>query len=95
MKTNRLRVVLDTNVFLVSLAEQSPYAAIFDALLDRKFDLVIHHEIIAEYEKIIGQRYDKQVVNDVLKLLLHLENVYRQEVFFRWNLIENDPDGGE
>lgn len=85
-------MVLDTNVFLVSLAEASPYAVIFDKLIDGSFELVIHNEIIEEYEEIIGQRYDYQTVNDVLELLLHLTNVYRQDIFFRWNLIEKDAD---
>lgn len=92
MKTNKLRVVLDTNVFLVSLADKSPYSLIFDALLDEKFELVLHNEIITEYEEVIEKRYSKQVVNDVLELILHLENIYRQEVFYQWNLIEQDPD---
>lgn len=92
MKTNKLRVVLDTNVFLVSLADKSPYALIFDALLDEKYELVVHNEIIIEYEEVIEKRYSKQVVNDVLELILHLENIYRQDVFYQWNLIEQDPD---
>ena len=92
MKTNKLRVVLDTNVFLVSLADKSLYSLIFDALLDEKFELVLHNEIITEYEEVIEKRYNKQVVNDVLELILHLENIYRQEVFYQWNLIEQDPD---
>lgn len=76
MKTNRLRVVLDTNVFLVSLAEQSPYSIIFDALLEGKFELTVHNEIITEYEEVIGKRYDKETVSDVLELILHLDNIY-------------------
>ncbi len=92
MKTNKLRVVLDTNVFLVSLADKSPYSIIFDALLDGKYELVLHNEIITEYEEVIEKRYSKQIVNDVLELILHLENIYRQDVFYQWNLIEQDPD---
>jgi PIN domain len=59
-------VVLDTNVFLVSLAPQSDYAPIFDSLVEGHFDMVVSTEILAEYEEIIGQRYDKQTVNDIL-----------------------------
>ncbi|MBB3836282.1 putative PIN family toxin of toxin-antitoxin system [Runella defluvii] len=92
MKTNRLRIVLDTNVFLVSLAEQSPYSIIFDALLEGKFELTVHNEIITEYEEVIGKRYDKETVSDVLELILHLDNIYRQEVYYQWGLIPNDPD---
>ncbi|MEA5461240.1 putative toxin-antitoxin system toxin component, PIN family [Arcicella sp. LKC2W] len=91
-KTNRIRVVLDTNVFLVSLAPQSPYAFIFDALLEQSFELVVSTDILAEYDEIISKRYDKQITNDVFELLLHLENVHQQTVYYQWNLIESDPD---
>jgi putative PIN family toxin of toxin-antitoxin system len=91
-KSNKLRVVLDTNVFLVSLAAQSPFALIFDALIDGKFELALNTEIIAEYEEVIAKRYDSQTVNDVLELILHLDNIHRQDVFYQWKLIEQDFD---
>lgn len=91
-KINKLRVVLDTNVFLVSLAAQSPFALIFDALIEGKFELVVNSEIISEYEEVIGKRYDSQTVNNVLELILHLDNIHRQEVFYQWQLIEKDAD---
>lgn len=57
MKKNNSKpiVVLDTNVFLVSLAPQSPYAIIFDALIDGLFTLAISTEILAEYEEKIAE----------------------------------------
>lgn len=91
-KSNKLRVVLDTNVFLVSLAAQSPFALIFDALIDGKFELAVTTEIIAEYEEVIAKRYDTQTVNDVLELILHLDNIHRQDVYYQWKLIEQDSD---
>ncbi len=91
-KTNKIRVVLDTNVFLVSLAPQSPYAFIFDALLNKSFELVVSTEILAEYDEIISQRYDKETVNDVFELILHLDNIHHQNVYYQWNLITADPD---
>ena len=85
-------VVLDTNVFLVSLAPQSQYAIIFDALLEGKFQLVISTEILNEYEEIIGKRYDFQAVKDIFELFLSLPNIIRQEVYYKWNIIEIDKD---
>ena len=71
-KNNELPiVVLDTNVFLVSLAPQSEYAPIFDALIEGHFDLVVSTEILEEYEEVIGQRYDVQTVNDIFELFLN------------------------
>ena len=91
-KTSKLRVVLDTNVFLVSLAPKSPFALIFDALINQDFELVISTEILAEYEEIISKRYDEQVVKDIFELILHLPNIHHQNVYYQWNLISQDPD---
>ena len=85
-------VLLDTNIFLVSLSPFSKYAPIFDALIDGKFTLVISNEIISEYEEIIQSRYDKKTVQDVLNLLVHLENIQKQDIYFNWQLIEPDKD---
>jgi putative PIN family toxin of toxin-antitoxin system len=85
-------VVLDTNVFLVSLAPHSEYAPIFDALIEGHFILVVSTGILEEYEEIIGQRYDIQTVNDIFELFLNLPNIIRQEVYYNWNFIINDPD---
>lgn len=92
MKNNKMIVLLDTNVFLVSLSPFSKYAPIFDALIDGKFTLVISNEILSEYEEIIQKRYDKQTVNDIFNLLTHLGNIRKQDVYFNWQLIEIDKD---
>ncbi len=92
MTTNRPIVLLDTNVFLVILSPYSKYAPIFDALIEGKFILVISNEILFEYSEIIGKRYDKETVNDIFNLLIHLENVIKQDVYFNWHFIETDKD---
>lgn len=56
IKINAMRVVLDTNVLLVSIALRSVYRPIFDALLAKKYVLVVSNDILAEYEEIISQR---------------------------------------
>ncbi len=84
MKNNKIIVLLDTNVFLVSLSPFSKYAPIFDALIDGKFVLAISNEIITEYEEIIQSRYDKKTVQDVLNLLIHLDNLQKQDIYFNW-----------
>lgn len=50
-----MRVVLDTNVLLVSIAPTSIYRPIFDALLAKKYTLAISNDILAEYEEIIAK----------------------------------------
>lgn len=87
-----MRIVLDTNVFLVSLAPYSDYAPIFDALLSEQFTLLISNEVVTEYEEIIGHRYDQETVQDVLRLLVSLRNAELITPHYHWNLIVNDPD---
>jgi uncharacterized protein len=92
IKNNPPIVVLDTNVFLVSLAPQSEYAVIFDSLVEGHFKMVVSTEIIAEYEEIIGLRYDQATVNDIFELFLNLPNVIQKEHSYRFLLIEFDED---
>lgn len=89
---NRLRLVLDTNILLVSISSKSAYHWIFTALLADEFDLCVTHEILLEYEEIIGRKFNPHVAQDVIRTLLALPNVHRVEVFFQWQLISNDPD---
>ena len=92
MKTNNLKIVFDTNVLLVSISPHSQYHWIFEHLISGSFDLFITNEILMEYEEIIGERYNKQMVNDIFELLLALPNVYQIIPHFKWNLITADPD---
>lgn len=51
-----MKVVIDTNVLLVSIPKKSKYRLIFDYLIDMKYDLVVSNEILFEYEEIISQK---------------------------------------
>ncbi len=92
MKISKLKIILDTNVLLVSLPSFSPYRLIFDKLIDGDYDLFISNEILTEYEEIISIRYDNQTVKELFELFLILPNVKKVETYFRWRLIANDPD---
>ncbi|MBO9616639.1 MAG: PIN domain-containing protein [Dyadobacter sp.] len=51
-----MKIVLDTNVLLVSLPTHSKYHPIFQALLRKRYDLFVTNEVLAEYEEQIGRR---------------------------------------
>jgi putative PIN family toxin of toxin-antitoxin system len=87
-----MRIVLDTNVFLVSLAPDSDYAPIFDALLAGQFTMLLSNEVVTEYEEIIARRYDHEAVQDVLRLLVALQNTELISPHYRWKFIHRDPD---
>jgi len=51
-----VRVVLDTNSLLASIAKKSKYRPIFDGILQGKFTLLITNEILTGYTEIIERR---------------------------------------
>lgn len=53
---NKLKVVLDTNVLLVSISSKSPYHWIFKKLIKGVFELGITSEILMEYEEVIERK---------------------------------------
>ena len=87
-----MKIVLDTNIFLVSIPKKSKYRCIFDALINKQYTLLISNEILMEYEEIVGMKTTQNIAKHVVEMLLSLSNVEKTEVFFRWNLIEADPD---
>ena len=87
-----MKVVLDTNILLVSIAKKSQYRVIFDSLLSNKFDLIISNDILSEDTEIIAQKTNGMVANNISEMLLALSKVQKQDVFYEWNLIEADKD---
>jgi putative PIN family toxin of toxin-antitoxin system len=87
-----MRVVLDTNVLLISIPTRSEYRPIFDALLNAKFELAISNEILSEYVELLERKANAIVATNIAELLLNLENVIRTEIFFNWRLIAEDAD---
>ena len=87
-----MKVILDTNVLLTSLLKSSKYRPIFDGLLNKEFHLVISHDILQEYVEIIERKTNSTIAKNVSELLINLDNVEKIEVYYKWLLIENDPD---
>jgi putative PIN family toxin of toxin-antitoxin system len=87
-----MKIVLDANVFLVSIPKQSQYRCIFDGLIHKQYTLLISNDILTEYEEIIGMKTTHSIAKHIVDMLLSLSNVKKTEIFFRWNLIEADPD---
>lgn len=92
MKSDVIRVVLDTNVVLVSIASQSKYRPIFDAILNGKIEVIVSNDILNEYIEIIERKTNSIVANNIGETLLNLDNVIQVDVRFNWNLIETDKE---
>lgn len=89
---DRLNVVLDTNVLLVSISKLSKYRPVFDAILNGKIELIITNEILSEYTEIIKRQSNAIVAYNIAELLASSVFVRKIEISYRWNLIKNDPD---
>jgi putative PIN family toxin of toxin-antitoxin system len=92
MDNHKLRIVLDTNVLLVSISSKSQYHWVFESLLNGRYELYITNDILTEYEEIITAKFNATVAQNVIRALLLLPNVYKVEVFYQWNLIRDDLD---
>ncbi|MEZ4771920.1 MAG: putative toxin-antitoxin system toxin component, PIN family [Bacteroidia bacterium] len=91
-KTNKLKVILDTNVFLVSLAPGFRFYWVFESLLNNEYELFVSNEILSEYEEKITERFGLDYSDRKLDFLIFLPNVYLVNPYFNWNLITQDPD---
>ena len=89
---NKPRIVLDTNVLLMSIGRKSDYRAIFDALLNGTIQLVISNEILSEYVEILERKTNIIVASNIAEILVKSRHVEKIEASFRWNLITADPD---
>ncbi len=49
-------------------------------------------EILLEYEEIIQNKYGVATSNALISLLKELPNVHNTVTYYKWNLIESDPD---
>lgn len=87
-----MKLVVDTNIILVSLSEYSPYHWVLKSLLNKQYILCVTNEILLEYEEIINRYLGKENANLFMELLDNLSNVEYITRYFKWNLIKADPD---
>lgn len=87
-----MRIIIDTNVLLVTISSKSPYHWIFQALIQKKFDLIVSNEILSEHSEIIQKHMGSRVAENVLAVIENLDNVIFSNPTFRFNLIKVDPD---
>lgn len=87
-----MKIVLDTNILLISVPRFSKYRPIFDALLAGKLVLAISNDILSEYQEIIARKTNPTIANNLAELLVNLPNVEFVDTYFRWNLILADVD---
>ena len=87
-----MRIVLDTNCLLASLSKRGAYFNVWRGLQEGKYTLCVSNEILEEYEEIIAQKTTPVIASNVVQTLLNAPSVELIDAFFRFELIQNDPD---
>ena len=87
-----MKVVIDTNIFWVSISRHSPSHWIFRGILDGIITLCVTNEILNEYEEIIAQKMGNEMASAIMGMIDNLPNIELVTRYYRWNLITIDPD---
>lgn len=87
-----MRVVLDTNVLLVSISNRSPYHWVYRALLQREYELCVTTDILFEYAEIFERHMGVEASESLQGTLDNLSNVILTTSYFRFDLITKDRD---
>jgi uncharacterized protein len=90
--TEKLRVVLDTNIILNAFSKRLPYRHLLQSLLQGKYQLYITTEILLEYEEKIAEFYNSNTANTFLDALTISTNVYQVNPHFRFNFLQDLDD---
>ena len=86
------RAVIDTHCLVASVGPRSPFRALYDLFAAEAFEWVISNEILTEYDEILTRRYSPLTAAAVLNVLAFAPNTHRQEAYYKWQLITDDPD---
>jgi len=86
------KVVLDTNVLLVSISSKSKLHWIFQNLLDGKYILCVTTDILTEYAEIIEHQMGVLASENALGVLENLSNVEFITNHYKFNLLKDEDD---
>ncbi len=88
----KLRLVIDTNILLISMGRKSKYNWLFDSFVKEKFKLLVTTPILLEYYEKITERTTQNVAENVLRIISENPATINVEVYYRWHIITQDPD---
>ena len=86
------KIVLDTNILLVSISSKSKYHWVFEAFRNELFTLCVTTDILDEYAEIIEQKMGFQAGENALGVLENSINVDLITTYFRFNLLKDEDD---
>jgi uncharacterized protein len=92
MPLKKQRIVLDTNVLLVSISDRSPLHWIYQGFLNDKYDLCVSTDILDEYAEILERFMGITVAEMVVGTIVNRRNTVFTTVFYRFNLLDDVDD---
>lgn len=87
-----MKIVIDTNILLISVSPNSPFRWVFDAFLQEKFTLCVTTEILSEYDEIIARESNEELASLALQIIENAVNTDFITRYYKWNLIYVDED---
>jgi putative PIN family toxin of toxin-antitoxin system len=87
-----MKIVLDTNCLLPAIFPRSMYHWIWESFRRGDFTICFSNEIIEEYEELLSGLYPQEITKNTIHLLLSSRNVEKVIPFYKWNLINADPE---
>ncbi len=87
-----LRIVLDTNVLLVSISERSKLHWIFRKLLEKHYELYVTTDILNEYAEIIERHMGSETSESTMGVLENLSNVHFVTKHYQFRLLKDEDD---
>lgn len=85
-------IIIDTNVLIATINRKNSEFSIYQVFEVKKLDWVVSTEILNEYAEKLTEFYSSNTADYVLDILCSATNVLFHEPYYRWNLIEEDPD---
>lgn len=86
------KLVIDTNVLITTINRNNPEFTIYQAFENKDFNWIVSNEILTEYTEQLTNFYSESTANLVLDILCTATNVVFTEPFYRWGIIQEDPD---
>lgn len=88
----RYKVVIDTNILLVSISEKSSLHWIFQLVLENEIDVYLSNDIFIEYEEIVIQKMGTEAFSSFFEVMSNLNNIYLIDTYFKFNLLLDEDD---
>ena len=88
----RYKVVIDTNILLVSISEKSSIHWISQLIIENEIDVFLTNDIFIEYEEIIIQKMGSEAFSSFFEIMKNLSNIHFIDTYFKFNLLIDEDD---